>query len=92
MEWLPLHKAVLARDAALVEELLRKKQKPVDELCYDTTALHLAARVKSQPVIERLLLARAQTDIKDSNGDTCLHVLATNYDKDCWDLVLPFAL
>jgi hypothetical protein len=44
--------------------------------------------------MERLLLARARTDIVDEkDGDTCLHILARNYAKNdgqLWDLLLPF--
>lgn len=47
-------------------------------------------------MIERLLLARARTDIVDlKDGDTCLHLIARSYAKNdgqLWDLLLPFCL
>lgn len=44
-KWLPLHEACLRGDSHLVEELIRKKSEPVNQLCNGVTPLHLACQM-----------------------------------------------
>lgn len=48
--------------------------------------------MKCRPVIERLLLAKARTNVLSESGDSVLHFLAASpkFDKDLWDLIVPF--
>ena len=74
----PLHIAAFSGHADIAELLIRKFNADIDlRNNLGETALHLACNQGHKNVIERLLLARASTNIKDGlGGNTPLHVLA----------------
>lgn len=82
---------MLSGDVDLVETLIRKHKVPVDKQSNFKTALHLACASRSKLIVERLLLAKADTSIQDEKGDTCMHIVAGYFDNELWELLLPFA-
>ena len=81
--WGPIHFASDGGHVEIVELLIRKFNAQVDLQNKDgETALHLACAKGHKQVIERLLLAKAQTTKQDFViGNTPLHILASLPDR-----------
>ena len=95
--WAALHYAAHEGLDHLVEHLIRKLDANVDlQTSNGRTALHIACTQQHRAVIERLLLAGANANIKTrADGNTPLHILSryctSSSNQDLITLILPFS-
>jgi len=96
--WTALHYASHEGLDHVVEQLIRKFNANVNQLTSNgRNALHIACTQQNKGVIERLLLAGANANVKvRSDGNTPLHILArfsggSGIGLDLIKLLLPFS-
>eukprot|EP00347_Sterkiella_histriomuscorum_P015416 403357105 len=95
--WAAIHYASHEGFDQVVEHLIRKLGANVNQLTNNgRTALHISCTQQHRAVIERLLLAGANANIKTkSDGNTPLHILSrfcgNNQSQELIKLILPFS-